>query len=210
MTTAIYFDVDGTLVTYDDLTDGWCRRRFESLGREGFDHFQKQYYRYRTDPDCDPFAAAARDTVDALDLSRDPDDLARDVFEFATTAGAVPEPIAELLADLADRHPLGVLTNGHRAEQSEKLARHGLDGVFDVVLTASDVGALKPDSTAFERAKSELPADRYVFVGDNVRTDLPAGEHGFRTAILNDSPVAEADLVVEEPASLHRIEALLG
>lgn len=210
--TTIYFDLDGTVIRYDrsDASpSGERRERFASLGERPLEHFRAEYYRHRTDDDSDPFEVAARETVEAFDLDLAPERLARDVFEFSTTAGTVPETTARLLATLGERYELGVLTNGHRVEQVGKLAHHGLEDAFDAVITASDVGALKPDPRTFERAKSELPADEYVFVGDDVEADLPAGEHGFRTAILSDDPVPDADLVLDGPESLPAVETML-
>jgi putative hydrolase of the HAD superfamily len=78
------------------------------------------------------------------------------------------------LAELGESYSLGLLTNGAACLQREKLAASGLVGYFDAVVVSADIGAAKPDVSVFERALSQLGAEREnaVMVGDSLAKDI--------------------------------------
>ena len=53
-------------------------------------------------------------------------------------------------------HVLGLVTNGDRRMQRDKLARHGLADYFDAVAIEGEVGIGKPEAAIFRRALDEL------------------------------------------------------
>lgn len=84
---------------------------------------------------------------------------------------AVPHA-AEVVRALAERMPVGVLTNGYRAMQERKLRLLGLEGV--PLYASSELVAPKPDARAYEAACTGLgvPMDRTVMVGDDITNDV--------------------------------------
>jgi putative hydrolase of the HAD superfamily len=78
------------------------------------------------------------------------------------------------LAELKESHSLALVTNGAACLQREKLAASGLGGYFDAVVVSADIGAAKPDASVFERALSQLGAEREsaVMVGDSLIKDI--------------------------------------
>lgn len=95
----------------------------------------------------------------------------------------------EILQDLRRRGiAIGILTNGQRAQQEQKLEATGLLPLVDVVLTPEQTGYPKPDSRAFHALAAELGfAPREVgFVGDNPDHDIA----GARAAGLPAAVVA--------------------
>ena len=93
--------------------------------------------------------------------------------------------VAELLGELKERYPLGLLTNGPSDIQWEKIRALRFGNLFDVIVVAGDVGIYKPDVRVFEILLDRLGVDApaALFVGDNLELDI-VGAHrsGMRTA----------------------------
>jgi HAD superfamily hydrolase (TIGR01509 family) len=75
-----------------------------------------------------------------------------------------------------ERGRVGLITNGGRRTQIQKLRALGIENAFDVrVYTDPNAGVLpKPDAAPFERALGELEAtpERAIHVGDSLRADV--------------------------------------
>ncbi|MFM5879327.1 HAD-IA family hydrolase [Aeromonas sanarellii] len=96
----------------------------------------------------------------------------------------VSEGTHYLLARLAERYPLAVITNGNL-----DLALAGLAGYFTLVCKAGAGARMKPAPDMFVQVQEAfgLAPGRILHVGDHPETDvLGAGLHGFRAAWLND------------------------
>lgn len=110
-----------------------------------------------------------------FDLSTDGEAVAEEFVEAELSCAEIADGAPELLAELADDHRLGVLTNGAGRVQREKFEICGLAGYFDVVVASYEVGAGKPGPEMFEIAKDELSEDERVFLADDFERDiLPA------------------------------------
>jgi putative hydrolase of the HAD superfamily len=103
-------------------------------------------------------------------------------------------PFADVPAALDQLEVAGigvaVLTNGDPRQQRLKLERTGLLGHFARILTPTEVGAPKPDATAFVNACSMLGRDppRTAYVGDNLEVDaVGAAAAGLRGIWLDRS-----------------------
>lgn len=116
---------------------------------------------------------------------------------------------ADLLADLHGRGvPLAVVTSGLRAHATELLAHVGGAELFQVIVTAEDVQAGKPDPQGYLAACRALgvhPADGIAF------EDAPAGVRaaaaaGLRCVALTTThpaaDLAHADVVVPDLTTL--------
>ncbi|MGL5598118.1 MAG: HAD-IA family hydrolase [Aeromonas sp.] len=98
----------------------------------------------------------------------------------------VSEATHQLLANLAERYPLVVITNGNL-----DLVQAGLDGYFTHVYKAGVGAKMKPAPDMFEQAKTDLklPGAQILHVGDHPKTDVwGARLHGFRAGWLNNQP----------------------
>ena len=69
---------------------------------------------------------------------------------------------------------------------SPVLAREGLAGLLDVVVTSHEVGVVKPDPRIFETALERLgvPGPAALMVGDTPGDDAGGGGLGVRTLVL--------------------------
>ncbi|WP_436909417.1 HAD family hydrolase [Halosimplex marinum] len=185
---AVFFDVDGTLVRWrgdyaDVLADAFERAAGESRDAwlDGYD--ERFFHHFGAFAD-DPYRRAFADVCDDHEVDAEPRDLA-EALVVAEFDAVEPVPGVESAVEaLADRHTLGILTNGIPDVQFGKVAEIGLLEHFDARVASHDpeVEATKPDRDIYEAAKARVDAERYVMVGDDREPDIDgAREHGFET-----------------------------
>ncbi|QSW98586.1 HAD family hydrolase [Haloterrigena alkaliphila] len=219
MTTAVYFDLDGTLCTYAvpfaDLFEATVSpygEPTEAAYEAYVDRLLAAIEHCEPDPYREAFdAAAAETTLDARSET-----LAREYRERELEATVVSKATKRIVERVAETCPTGILTNGAGKHQRAKVERHGLDEAVDEIVVSSDVGAGKPDRRIFDAARERLPADEYVFVGDSYEADVVgARDAGYRTVYVmgdedpeSDAPPEAADAVVSSVDALLEAESL--
>ncbi|MFA4647685.1 TIGR02253 family HAD-type hydrolase [Pyrococcus kukulkanii] len=120
--------------------------------------------------------------------------------------------VKELLEDLAEKYILGVITSGPRY-QRKKLEVTGILDYFDVVVTRDDANAIKPNPRIFIMALERAgvrPGDA-VMVGDNLEQDIlgaravgmkgvwinQRGENGFNVPHVEIRSISELKRALE-------------
>lgn len=102
---------------------------------------------------------------------------------------------------------VGLVTNGSESDLEEALPRVGLTGFFDVEITSSTIGKIKPNKEIFLHALKELGIlpHEAIFVGDTVERDYRgAKECGLKALLINrESNAEERD--VEKIGSLAEV-----
>jgi HAD superfamily hydrolase (TIGR01549 family) len=175
MTTAVCFDLDGTVVQltkpYDSLLDAAFEACLGQVDPAWTAHYNERFFEYFEAIASDPYRQAMVDVCGEFDISADPTTLTEELLEREFAATAVNDA-HDVLTTLADSHPLGLITNGVGRVQREKLARTGLGDLFDAVVVSYDVGTHKPNRQIFDAARNRLNADRYVMVGDDHASDI--------------------------------------
>ncbi|MBI5582560.1 MAG: HAD family hydrolase [Deltaproteobacteria bacterium] len=81
----------------------------------------------------------------------------------------------EMLRELGERYPLGLLSNFTHAPAARGLMEHlGLTPYFDVVLISGDLGYRKPHPYVFRRLIEALdvPQAQILFIGDDLEPDI--------------------------------------
>lgn len=76
---------------------------------------------------------------------------------------------------VAERFPVGLITNGFAEVQRRKLERFpDLASRAHTILISEEVGAMKPDRRIFElaAARAACPAHRILYVGDSLHSDV--------------------------------------
>jgi putative hydrolase of the HAD superfamily len=174
--TAIFFALDGTLLTREEPFDAVLAATFEAeLGRVEADWLARYERRFEAHAAAfvpDPHERALADVCEAFDLDADPGALAEALAETDREATRVSDDAVAALRKLGVDDELGVLTNGPRAWQLGKLAHHDLQGYFSAVVAADDADARKPDAAIYEAAREAVDADEYVMVGDDYEADV--------------------------------------
>lgn len=183
MTTAVWFDLDGTLVELDRSYGLLLEETFEArLGRVSNDlveRYSERFFEALADCEPDPYLRGMEAAVAGLDDAPAPARLVAELVERELAATTLVDGADAALDALAD-HPLGVLTNGVPDLQRAKLERVGVADAFDAVVASNDVGAVKPDPEIFAAARERIDADRHVMIGDDREGDVAgAREAGF-------------------------------
>jgi FMN phosphatase YigB (HAD superfamily) len=214
MTTAVCFDLDGTVVQltkpYDSLLDAAFEACLGHVDPAWTAHYNERFFEYFEAIASDPYRQAMVDVCREFDLSVDPATLTDELLKREFTATAVSDETYNVLSTLADHHPLGIITNGVGGVQREKLSRTGLEDLFDAVVVSYDVGVHKPNRRIFDAARDCLDADTYVMVGDDHNTDIiGAREAGFETIhIQSDESDNGSDRPTTENACLELLSDL--
>jgi putative hydrolase of the HAD superfamily len=180
--TAVLFDLGGTL---DAAGVPWKERVFRLYRSEGVAVDPEEFDRifYRADDaivGAIPAAVSFRETVQRLvdgvsaGLKIDDERLsARVAAQFVDRATTSARANARVLADLAGRYRLGIVSNfyGNLATVCEDL---GLRSHLAVMVDSTDLGWTKPDPRLFRHALDALgvEASRAAFVGDSLPRDM--------------------------------------
>ena len=192
MSAAIFFDLDDTLYDFSGASRRELEIRLAALLGEDRDRLPEALEAYEAirEPTWHEYMAGrltfeqvrvARflQVLTRLNLRRERDQVQKeaDLFVSGWMQGIRPFPEVEpLLAALAGKVTLGVITNGHPQQTRTKLALLGLDRWFDgsLVLASEAVGRAKPDRFIFDLAleRAGVPAGETVMVGDSLESDI--------------------------------------
>lgn len=191
----VLFDLDGTLLTYDQDP---AERMAETFDRAGVTPFVDSEALWpladrvgHVDSDHEFLRELWSIAASEYDGPSDPavhERLARS-HEAATDHTAVSlRPGAEAaLEAVADGHDVGVVTNGSRRTQTQKLDALSLAEHFETVVYAGEDTAPKPDTEPFDLALSRLDgrAEASLYVGNSLEHDVVGAQRaGLRVAWL--------------------------
>lgn len=204
MTTAVYFDLDGTLLEYTASFDALARRVLPVEATDAMlDTYSEAVLAGLTEQADRPYERAFETVAADHGLDLDAAALADAYVDAEVGATYVPPAVLELVETAAARHDVGILTNGDGRMQRRKLAAHGLAERVDTVLVSNEVGVRKPDTRIFALARERLPAATHVYVGDTYAEDIvPAREAGFETVYVGDDPNVETPVRATDTAHL--------
>ena len=176
MTTAVCFDLDGTLLRFErDYADVLAAAFEAELGGASaamLDAYDEAFWTAFDACDPDPVEQGMAAALDAADREGDLGALADALLAAEQRHTTVPDGTRESLDALAADHSLAVITNGVADWQEAKLAHHDLLSYFEMVVASVDAGAHKPEAAPFEAARQRLDAEEYVMVGDDYEADV--------------------------------------
>ena len=204
----ILFDLDDTIICFDSLAKGlWGEISAEfapklngmdsealfsaiSKARKWFWRDAQRHYRGRHNL-RETRREIVRRSFSDLGISNfaQADEIA-DVFSERRTDRLELFPGAEeTLKQLCqDGIRLALITNGHGADQREKISKFDLERFFESILIEGEVGIAKPDPKIFRMALDELrlmPEDTWM-VGDNLEWDIAGAQNVGIFAVWND------------------------
>jgi putative hydrolase of the HAD superfamily len=189
----VLFDLDGTLLTYDQDP---AERMAETFDRAGVTPFVDSEALWpladrvgHVDSDHEFLRELWGIAANEYGGPSDPaahERLARS-HEAATDHTAVSlRPGAEDALDaVADTHDVGVVTNGSRRTQTQKLDALSLGEHFETVVYAGEDTAPKPDTEPFDLALSRLDGqpEASLYVGNSLEHDVVGAQRaGLRVA----------------------------
>jgi len=196
MDVTIYFDIDGTLLhraDHDDDITGAADAFDLSIDEAAISLYRGLVDGYFQRNAVDPYRQGIERWVDHYGFDVDPEAVTEELKRTQIEDTRTKDGLRDTLDRLADRATLGILTNGAGDMQREKLDRHDLSRFFETALISGETDSMKPRDGFFAAAKRELPADRHVYVGDRIGTDIvPARENDFLAVLVGDrSPLAD-------------------
>ncbi|NOZ49662.1 MAG: AI-2E family transporter [Chloroflexi bacterium] len=209
---AVLFDLDGTLIDTDDaMLQRWARR----LGP-----LQRLFPHRDAIPFLRHWLMLAEGPINWLLTQFDRlslDDEALRLNRWLQTMLGLKSPtdmvlipgVAEMLTTLRQDYRLALVTSRGRASTEHFLQSTGLDGMFELVITADDVRRLKPhpEPVLTAAAGLGLAPEQCVMVGDTTVDIYAARAAGARTAGVlcgfgSRRDLESADLVLESTADL--------
>lgn len=188
-TTAIWFDLDGTLVQYEKGFDDIFGVLFEADRSAAFNTYSSELFRAFDEGVEEPYVTAFEAVVAEHDVDRTAAELAEAYIENELDATTVTDETYALLERLDEHVTLGVISNGATDVQRRKLDRHDLTEYFEAIVISSEVGTRKPGAKIFKLAAGRLDADTHYYVGDTHGEDIkPARQAGFEQIhVRNDT-----------------------
>jgi len=118
----------------------------------------------------------------------------------------------EVLAYLAPKYQLHIITNGFEDSQWHKLRNAGLDGYFKEVVTSERAASKKPSSKIFEYALSASGAtvNESLMIGDNLDTDIAGAKAmGIKPVFYNPHKTAHSNTDLWEIDCLRQLTETL-
>lgn len=174
MTTAVWFTLDGTLVSYDAdeerIVETALATVFDEEAESLVDVYLDTYREQAQALKPDPHRAGMVAVCEATDADAEPDALVAALREAELDAARVPDAARSALATLADDLHLGVITDAPADWQRAKV--DALDLPIETVVSAVAAGARKPDPAPFELARDRIDADEHVMIGDDYERDV--------------------------------------
>jgi putative hydrolase of the HAD superfamily len=198
--TAIWFDLDGTLLAVGDYGT-ILERACERAGIEGEDRtdfvevYQSEFFDLLQDVVAEPYTRAATAGVEETSVDVDPESFVETLLETECERTRVPDTVRETLETLGETNDLGVLTNGVTKWQQTKLQHHDLTEQLDAVVVSEEAGAHKPRAAPFELAERRLPAEERWMVGDDREADVEGARSAGWSGIHVSDPTDVPDVV---------------
>jgi YjjG family noncanonical pyrimidine nucleotidase len=190
MYSTLLFDLDHTLYDSDESERQAYAHTAERFGLTDPDHHFATY----VDINRAMWAAVERGELEPADvrhrrfeefnasvgLEADPHRMADEFVWGLGAHGGLYHGVADLLAALASRASLALVTNGLSDVQRSRLSRLGITDYFDAIIVSSEVGVTKPRPAIFELAFAALgdpEKSTALMVGDSLTSDIAGGRN---------------------------------
>jgi HAD superfamily hydrolase (TIGR01549 family) len=218
MPTAVVFDIDGTLVTFNFDVVGAKKALIAELASEGVDVSGVSLsFTIQEIIDYAKKAASGKSKVDFGSLRKKLYSiLDESEARSARDASVFPGTRETLLCLRRGRIRLGVLTNSGKGAAHEVLRKGKLLDSFDFILTREDVDTMKPSPDGLLKAVKgfSLPKEQVYYVGDGILDIVAAKRAGLRIISVATGRYSQerlrdegADYVI---SSLTELPSLLG
>ena len=199
---AVGFDLDGTLFDHRGSASIAVDTFYRSLGVEPSEKARNLWFAAEEDAFelwrsgrisfQDQRRRRLRTVLPAVGLStpRHADGLDRLFSQYLRAYRAAGRPFADSASILGELGrmglSLGILTNGAKDQQMDKLQVSGLSDLVDVVLISEELGFQKPDQQAFQALTTQLAVapSECLFIGDNFEHDIAGARAAGLDAVL--------------------------
>lgn len=126
------------------------------------------------------------------------------------------EGAEKVLTEIAEKYPIGFITNGFLETQKLKAEFMNLNSYSNILIISEEIGVMKPHPRVFDVATSQANISRseILYVGDSYSSDITGGKNaGWRTAwftAFREQPIngQTADFIFDSFSALE--ELLVG
>lgn len=214
MLKAVIFDMDDTILDWRGQSQDWVDYNrihvqyvaefvqsvlggqtvdIDAFSQATNDIMRDAWQRARMTLEAPHLGYILQDALAALTIEPHPNltpDTLLDAYQWRGVPGVVPfEESAAVLNTLKSCGlRIGLVTNAFQPMRlrEHELREHGLLDYFDSMISAADVGVVKPNKLIFQVAMKELGvvADEAVFVGDSREADILGAQNVGMAAIL--------------------------
>lgn len=202
----ILFDLDDTLIHFDDY---WNDSLLATFSRHSctkdleqkrlFDIFMEMNARFEAEYDRQQISLRefrnlrlihALDKYDILIDTDTADDFNKMLMDISREYMKASPELVRFLTQLSERYTLGIVTNGTRNWQLDKVEALGLRQLFadEAIIVSEDVGCEKPspDLYAYALARFRAEPSQVLFVGDSWKNDVEGPiRYGMNAVWLN-------------------------
>ncbi len=199
----LFFDIDNTIVDFEQGSQQAFRLVFEELGLDFTDAIYEQYkivnrrYWMAFEDGRIDNATLRSGRFEAFFKEYGYGDYngqqINDAYlnNLITTTEAIPG-IKDLLVSLKVNHRIHAITNGFKEVQRPRLKRMDLIHLFDSITVSDEIGIAKPDSAYFDHAfnlNTPLPIkSKTLVIGDSLTSDIQGGNrYGVDTCWISNS-----------------------
>ena len=227
MIKAVFLDIDGTLLDFDEYVRQSMREGFE---RFGIGTYSDGMFPIFNRVNSALWQAHERGELSFEDIKRDRWNLVfaalglkgdgrafEEYFRIALHDSAIPVDGAyEALEYLKGRYIMCTASNGPFEQQMNRLEISDMKKYFDFFFISEKLGIQKPDPLFGEKAFAELKEsgivlnpDETVIIGDSMSSDMQLGRNcGMKTCLFDPKgkyEKPEVDMVINRLADISRI-----
>ena len=195
----IYFDLDDTLLDHQSAEAGGLKdvyQHFDFFGDVSAEKLIDVYHRVNSKQwSLYSQAKVSREQLQRnrfeqtlqqlnLDASRY-DEVGRYYMQCYRNHWQWIDGAKEAYYDVAEKYPVGILTNGFAETQRKKFEAFDLHDSAQTTVISEEVGVLKPHPEVFEyaTARAGVNADEVLYVGDSLSSDVEGGsKFGWKVA----------------------------
>ena len=185
MIKAIIFDMDDTLYPEEQYVKSGFKSVDAFLQSIGINNFyEKALTLFEVGSRGNIFNKALED----LNIDYDDDFIIKllDIYRKHSPEIQLYEDAQAILKDLINKYPLGLITDGYKEVQRNKVEALNLNNYFDKIVITDELGRenWKPSTLPYELMREQLKVEHteMVYIGDNVSKDfLAANKLGWIT-----------------------------
>lgn len=182
----ILFDIDGTLFDFDraqaEALEATLRAfdvPFDAAARRAFERINTELWRaFERGEVSQPELQSLRferlfETLGAS--AGDHDSISERYLDHLSERAHLLDGAHQLVNELHGDFRMAIITNGITRVQRSRIARSGLEPLFDAILISGEVGCAKPDRRIFELALDRLGSPsptEVIMIGDSLSSDI--------------------------------------